>query len=152
MTGRVTTIIEASGPDAPQIIADARRAAGVGDDGPRGRSVRSVVLREGGRPEDPNGAQWSEVESIVSHVLGRAREIRDREEAERRDRHAAGFDALRAEAMEARAALEHAVADACGEGHKPTQHRDARPPWCRRCGMTADGRIAAGIKREGRDR
>jgi hypothetical protein len=26
---------------------------------------------------------------------------------------------------------------ACAE-HKPVQHRDGKPPWCKRCGLTAD--------------
>ena len=24
-------------------------------------------------------------------------------------------------------------------GHRPVQHRDARPPWCNKCGLTAGG-------------
>lgn len=28
--------------------------------------------------------------------------------------------------------------------HKPVQHRDARPPWCSACGLTADGHIPQG--------
>lgn len=30
--------------------------------------------------------------------------------------------------------------------HKPVQHRDGKPPWCRTCGLTADGtRPVSGI-------
>lgn len=25
------------------------------------------------------------------------------------------------------------------EDHRPVQHRDARPPWCNQCGLTAGG-------------
>ena len=25
--------------------------------------------------------------------------------------------------------------------HNPVQHRDARPPWCKMCGLTADGSV-----------
>lgn len=25
------------------------------------------------------------------------------------------------------------------DDHRPVQHRDARPPWCNQCGLTADG-------------
>lgn len=24
--------------------------------------------------------------------------------------------------------------------HKPVQHRDGKPPWCKLCGLTADGK------------
>lgn len=27
--------------------------------------------------------------------------------------------------------------------HVPVQHRDGKPPWCRACGLTADGKIPA---------
>lgn len=37
-----------------------------------------------------------------------------------------------------RALAAHKVATTCPD-HKPVQHRDARPPWCRSCGKTADG-------------
>ena len=29
--------------------------------------------------------------------------------------------------------------------HRPVQHRDARPPWCKACGLTADGREPVGL-------
>lgn len=25
------------------------------------------------------------------------------------------------------------------DDHRPVQHRDARPPWCKKCGLTAGG-------------
>lgn len=25
--------------------------------------------------------------------------------------------------------------------HKPVQHRDGKPPWCKGCGLTAEGRV-----------
>lgn len=28
--------------------------------------------------------------------------------------------------------------------HKPRQHRDAKPPWCDRCGLTASGELPVG--------
>jgi len=28
-------------------------------------------------------------------------------------------------------------------GHRPVQHRDGRPPWCRECGLDATGRTPA---------
>jgi hypothetical protein len=28
--------------------------------------------------------------------------------------------------------------------HKPRQHRDAKPPWCDRCGLTAGGELPVG--------
>ena len=29
--------------------------------------------------------------------------------------------------------------------HRPVQHRDARPPWRKACGLTADGREPVGL-------
>lgn len=26
-------------------------------------------------------------------------------------------------------------------GHKPVQHRDGKPPWCKKCGLTAHGKV-----------
>ncbi|GAA0528593.1 hypothetical protein GCM10010172_06480 [Paractinoplanes ferrugineus] len=31
------------------------------------------------------------------------------------------------------------VMTACPGPHRPTQHRDRKPPWCSACGRTADG-------------
>lgn len=25
--------------------------------------------------------------------------------------------------------------------HKPVQHRDGKPPWCNKCGLTAHGKV-----------
>ena len=37
-------------------------------------------------------------------------------------------------------ALNRHVRDACPGVHRPVQHRDMRPPWCRACGRDALGR------------
>lgn len=46
---------------------------------------------------------------------------------------------LRKEANRAEQALKDAVAEKCPGPHKPIQHRDHRPPWCRVCGRTTRG-------------
>lgn len=33
--------------------------------------------------------------------------------------------------------VEVAVEDVACEDHEPIQHRDAKPPWCKTCGLTA---------------
>lgn len=53
-----------------------------------------------------------------------------------------------------RAALEAAAGAApqapsvtgkCAE-HNPVQHRDTKPPWCKACGLTANGMIPVGVR------
>lgn len=34
-------------------------------------------------------------------------------------------------------AQEGEVMDKCEKPHEPAQHQDGKPPWCRRCGLTA---------------
>lgn len=31
------------------------------------------------------------------------------------------------------------------EKHKPMQHRDGKPPWCRTCGRDATGRVPVSV-------
>ncbi|GAA2527719.1 hypothetical protein GCM10010201_28180 [Pilimelia columellifera subsp. columellifera] len=49
------------------------------------------------------------------------------------------LDRLRAEYLRAGNRLSDYVKYLCPGPHKPTQHRDARPPWCKACGRTATG-------------
>lgn len=36
------------------------------------------------------------------------------------------------------------VSSECSD-HKPRQHRDGKPPWCRACGLTANFELPVGI-------
>lgn len=36
------------------------------------------------------------------------------------------------------------------EDHRPVQHRDARPPWCKSCGLTSDGQVPTSKLKETR--
>lgn len=49
---------------------------------------------------------------------------------------------LRIKADQAEQTLLIAVAAVCPGPHKPTQHRDMRPRWCKVCGLTTRGVLA----------
>ena len=51
----------------------------------------------------------------------------------------AELDRLRLQLEIAHVRLLEAVWSACPGPHRPVQHRDRKPPWCRECGRTADG-------------
>ena len=63
----------------------------------------------------------------------------------------AELDRLRLQGARAQARLLKAVASACPGPHRPAQHRDRKPPWCKRCGRTADGIPVADPTPTGRD-
>jgi len=46
---------------------------------------------------------------------------------------------LRETANTVEKSLQDFVKKLCPGEHNPTQHRDAKPPWCKACGRTARG-------------
>lgn len=51
----------------------------------------------------------------------------------------ASIDETRATMQDAEARLIAAIEDACPGPHKPVQHRDGLPPWCKACRRTRTG-------------
>lgn len=84
-----------------------------------------AILDDGVDPGDPRYACWTI--GCVKHQSHSG----DHDVREARDEvaPAAGIPSTAVYAM---------PPDSDGHEHRPVQHRDGKPPWCRECGLTAD--------------
>ncbi len=98
------------------------------------RQAQAEALRAGTERAKREVLKMLKEEAALLHRLGAAGTTEPPDMA-------ATLEELREAAANARAELAAAVVAACPGEHRPVQHRDMRPPWCRVCGRGADGAI-----------